>query len=491
MASPSRHLDLAFRPWREPASGKRPRSIWIDEALARKSSDPVNILRGRHEFDICIVGGGFTGLWTAIRLRQMEPTLRVAIVEADRCGTGASGRNSGGIGHWWGKLPTLLRLLGPEDAVRLVRESERAMRDIRAFVTEHQIACDMRDTPSVWSATAPVQIGAWDIVFRAAEKVGLKPPLRPLGKDELKQMFGRGPYLAGVIEEGIMRAQPASLARGLRRVAINLGVEIFELSPVVAIADDSGKIVVRAKEGSIAAEKIVLAANAWMAHLPEFRPYVMVISSDIVVTDPIPEILERLGLRNRPGGHNSRQMLNYGGITPDGRVYLGRGGGTLAYDAHIGPEFDYSAKRAADAEDDFRFLYPELREVPIARAWAGPVDRSTTGLPWFGKLEQDDRVHYAIGYTGHGVGASELGGRILASDLLGRRDEWSSLAECFLRARSGRFPPEPLRYVAGRIVRAAVGRKEHADREGRKPWAIDKSLAKLAPATISDFRKRQ
>ena len=154
------------------------------------------------------------------------------------------------------------------------------------------------------------------------------------------------------------------------------------------------------------------------------------------ITDPIPELLEQYGFRDRPGGHNSRLMLNYGGITQDGRVYVGRGGGTIAYDAHIGPAFDFSAKRAAEVEEDFRFLYPELRDVPIARAWAGPIDRSTTGLPWFGRLEQDERIHYAIGYTGHGVGASALGGRILASALLDRRDEWTALADCFMRART-------------------------------------------------------
>jgi glycine/D-amino acid oxidase-like deaminating enzyme len=169
---------------------------------------------------------------------------------------------------------------------------------------------------------------------------------------------------------------------------------------------------------------------------------------------------------------------------------VGRGGGTLGFAGHVGPAFDFSPKQAAEVEADFRFLYPELRDVPIARAWAGPVDRSTTGLPWFGQLEQDPRVHYAIGYTGHGVGASALGGRILASALLDRRDEWSSLAQCFQRARQGRYPPEPVRYLAGRVVRAAVARKERAEREGRQPWAIDKSLARLAPATISDFRKR-
>ena len=491
MSSGATPVDLLFRRWREPPSGERTRSVWVDEALAREAGESINTLRGTRDVDVCIVGGGFTGLWTAIRLREQDPALRVAIVEADRCGTGASGRNSGGIGHWWGKLPTLLRLLGPDDAVRLLRASEQAIRDIKEFVARHQIVCGLREGPSVWSATAPMQVGAWDVVFRAAAKLGLTPPLRPLSPVELKRMFGTGPYLAGVVEDRVTRSQPALLARGLRRAAISAGAEIFERSPVTRVRGHSQKLSVETAEGHVTAERVVLAANAWMAHLPEFRPYVMVISSDIVVTDPIPELLERHGFRDRPGGHNSRLMLNYGGITPDGRVYVGRGGGTLAYDAHIGPAFDFSPKRAAEVEEDFRFLYPELREVPIARAWAGPIDRSTTGLPWFGQLEQDERIHYAIGYTGHGVGASALGGRILASAVLDRHDEWRALADCFMRARSGRFPPEPLRYVAGHIVRAAVDRKERAEREGRAPWAIDKSLAKLAPATISDFRRRQ
>jgi glycine/D-amino acid oxidase-like deaminating enzyme len=234
----------------------------------------------------------------------------------------------------------------------------------------------------------------------------------------------------------------------------------------------------------------VLAANAWMAHFREFRSDVMVVSSDIVITDPIPDLIERHGLRNRPGSRNSRLMLNYGGITPDGRVYLGRGGGTIAYRAHIGPEFDYSPRQAADIEVDFRYLYPELRDAPIARGWGGPIDRSTTGLPWFGQLA-DPRIHYAIGYAGHGVAASAIAGRVLAAALLGRSNEWSHVAACLLRMRQGRFPPEPIRYLAGRVVRAGVARKERAEHEGRKPSWLDKELAKLAPATVTDvFRRR-
>jgi glycine/D-amino acid oxidase-like deaminating enzyme len=488
LSTPARmSLDLRFRPWRDASPAHR--SLWLEQALAREGPLSARLLEGERKADVCIVGGGFTGLWTAHRLLDHEPSLRIAIVEAADCGSGASGRNSGGMSHWWSKLPALVQLLGPEDARRVLQASIDVLDDIRSFLREREIDCEFRHAPSVWSATAPPQVGAWERMFRAADSLGLAPPHRVLSAEELRAMFGQGPYLAGVIEERAARVQPALLARGLRRTALARGVEIFEHSPVTRIEGGSDALVVHAERGRMQAGRLVLAANAWMAHLPEFRSSIVVVSSDIVVTPPIPDLLERLGMRDRPGGVNSRQMLNYGGLTPDGRVYLGRGGGTLAFAARIGRAFDFSPKQAAEVEEDFRYLYPELCEVPIERAWAGPVDRSATGLPWFGTLRDDARVHYAMGYSGHGVGASALGGRILASAVLGRRDEWTALAGCFERARGGTYPPEPVRYLGGRLVRSAIARKERAEREGRRPARIDTALARLAPATITDPRR--
>ncbi|TWT08681.1 FAD-binding oxidoreductase [Reyranella sp. CPCC 100927] len=486
----SQGIDLRFRRWRPSIATPQHRSLWVDEALTQENVAPTP-LEGEARAGVCIVGGGFTGLWTAIRLRELDPALDVVIVEADLCGTGASGRNSGGIGTWWGKLAPLIRLLGKQEALSVLQASVRAVEDIEAFVAARGIDCDFRHTKSVWSATAPAQVGAWEGAFRAAEQLGLEPPWRRLGEEEMRDLFGhRSPHLAGVMDEHGTRAQPALLARGLRRAAVGAGVRIYERSPVARIADHGAAVKVETTGGAVIADQVVLAANAWMAHLPEFRPYVMVVSSEIVATDPIPELLDKHGMRHRPGGHNSRLMLNYGGITPKGQVYLGRGGGTIAYDAHVGPKFDWSAKQTAEVEDDFRFLYPELEKVPIARSWAGPIDRSTMGLPWFGRLANSERILYGIGYSGHGVGASALGGRILASMVLKRADEWTALEGALQRARHGRYPPEPVRYIGGHLVRAAVARKERAERERRQPTRLDKALARLAPATISEFRRQ-
>jgi glycine/D-amino acid oxidase-like deaminating enzyme len=487
MATDRRTIDYRFRPWRGPP---RVRSLWIDEALARESGEAPQVFAGDVKADVCIVGGGFAGLWTAIRLREFDSNARIVIMEADLCGSGASGRNSGGTGHWWSKLPTLLKALGKDDATFLLNKSVAILDDMADFIAQHGIQCDLRRGSATWTATAPAQLGAWDTMLRAADKIGIDPPYTVLTAEELRAQFGSGPYYAGVVEGGALRIQPAVLARGLRRIACERNVEIFENSPVTQVRSDAAGVSVVTGHGRVLAQQVVLAANAWMAHLPEFRSSVMVVSSDIIATDPIADVLKERGLANRPGSRNSRLMLNYGGKTPDGRVYLGRGGGTIAYDAHIGPEFDYSPKQAREIEADFRYLYPELRDIPITRAWAGPIDRSTIGLPWFGQLG-DDRIHYAIGFAGHGVSATAIAGRAIAARLVGRSDDWTAAAACLWGARQGSFPPEPIRYIGGHFVRAAVLRKELAENAGRAPSTIDTRLAAFAPATVADIGARR
>jgi len=479
-------LDLRLQSWPAPGAAGPHRSLWVRQALAAEQGGAPPPLVGALQADVCIVGGGFSGLWTAIRLLEQAPALKVAIVEADFCGSGASGRNSGGMGHWWPKLPTLLRLLGREDALCVLRHSIEVLDDIRGFIAREQIDCELRSSPSVWSETARGKTGAWHAMFKTARELGIEPPHRVLGSDELRAYFGAGPYVAGIIEDGATRVQPALLARGLMRVAMRMGASVHERSPVLRIVGRPDGIVVQCAGAEIKAAKLVLAANAWMADLPEFAARINVVGSDIVMTDPIPELLDRLGMRGRPGGVNSRLMLNYGGLTADGRVYVGRGGGRIAYGNRVGSHFDASARFAREVEADFRHLYPELREVPVAHAWSGPIDRSATGLPWFGALEADARVHYAIGYSGHGVAASALGGRILAARLLGRDDQWSALGDCFLRARSGHFPPEPWRNIAGHLIRGGVLRKEIAERDGRRPSSIDAWLARYGMASLPD-----
>jgi glycine/D-amino acid oxidase-like deaminating enzyme len=479
-----------MQPWRKHAGTLVTSSLWLHEAMAAEPGFAPLALEGDMRADVCIVGGGFTALWTALRLKEQAPALGVAIVEAGLCGHGASGRNSGATGHWWGRLPVLLRLLGRDDGVQLLQASVAVLDGIRAFVAEHAIDCELHSETSVWSTTYPGQAGAWLPMFKAAELAGMTPPHRVLSASELKDLFGDAPFFSGVAEDNALRVQPAKLARGLRRLAIERGVRVYEASPVTRIASEPAHVRVASAGGSVRAGKVLLAANAWMSHLPALRPFIAVTSSEMVVTEPIPQLLAQRGLQRRPGGINSRLMLNYAGVTPAGRVYMGRGGGSIAWGNRVGPEFDFSARMTAQVEQDFRYLYPELRDVAVAARWSGPIDRSPTGLPWFTTLAGDARIHYAIGYSGHGMGATALAGHVLASQLLERDDAWTHLGRLLLRARSGWYPPEPVRYLAAHAIRRAVAQRDEAMRKGRRPSRLDARLAALATSSLPD-RLRQ
>ncbi|HEY1722966.1 MAG TPA: FAD-binding oxidoreductase [Magnetospirillaceae bacterium] len=487
MASRSDFVDLSFRPWLRRAPH---RSYWLREALASDAMLEQPSLTGDHRYDVCIVGGGFTGLWTAIRLREQDAALRIAIVEADICGSGASGRNSGGTGHWWGKLPTLLRLLGKDDGVQVLNQSVAILDDLRGFIAAEGIDCRLRRGPAAWTTTTKAQVGGWNAVYAAAERAGVTPPYRKMEAAEIRGLFGQGPFFTGVVEENGTRIQPALLARALHRLALARGIDIFEHTPVSFIASREADVLVHLSTGQVAAQQVVLAANAWMAHLPQFRASTMVVSSEIVITDPIPGVLKQHGLENRPGGVTSSPMLNYGGYTPDGRVYVGGGGTTIAYRAQVGAAFEHSPRATASVTRDFRYLYPELTNIPVAESWSGPIDRSTTGLPVFGRLS-DPRIHYAIGYTGHGVAATAIGGRAIADAILDRDTVWTDVARLLRRAHVGIFPSEPLRYLGGRLVQKAVVRKEKAERAQRPAAKADVRLAKLAYVTWPDRQGRR
>jgi putative aminophosphonate oxidoreductase len=451
-------------------------SWWLREAgpLA-----PVTELGGSQRADVCIIGGGFTGLWTALELKRIEPSLDVFVVEADVCGSGASGRNGGFAMTFWHHFIGLERACGGTEALRLARASDAAVAEIGSFCEEYAISAHYRRDGWLWTATNLVQIGAWETTIAAIERHGEHPFERVDGED-LATRSGSGKHIAGVFEPGSATVQPALLARGLLRVARLRGVRVFERSPVIAL-DRAQPLVVRTAHGQVTADRVVVAMGAWTAQLRELRRPFVVVSSDIIITDPIPDQLQRIGWRNGVSISDSRLMVHYYRTTNDGRIAFGKGGGRLAYGARIGGSFTGRSPIEDQVARRLRATYPPLAAVPIAASWTGPIDRTVDGLPFFFSPGWPNLVCGA-GYSGNGVGPSLIGGRTLASLALGIDDEW---ARCGLvrRPPSG-LPAEPWRYVGGRIVRAAVARKECAEDQGRRPTRIDRALAGLAPAGL-------
>jgi len=461
------------------------RSHWLQEALAT-DTDVAPQLEGDLQADVCIVGGGYTGLWTAIRLKERDPSLAVVLIEADICGGGASGRNGGFVLSWWAKFSSLKKLCGGEEAVRLAKASEAAVSEISTFCQTHGIDAHYRYHGWLWAATSLAQIGAWDAVIDDLDHYGVHPFLS-LSPEEVAQRSGSPTHLAGVFEPTAAIVQPALLARGLRRIALKLGVRIFERSAMTALERQTPPRV-RTAHGSVTAERVVLALNAWAARLPEIKRALVVIASDIVATEPIPDRLTKIGWRDGLAISDSRLLVNYYRTTHDGRIAFGKGGGTLAFGGRVGAQFEGASPRAAEVTASLRALYPSLVDVPVKSSWTGPIDRTMSGLPVFGRLGGRPDILYGVGYSGNGVGPSFVGGRILASLALGLADEWASAG--LVQAPLGSFPPEPFRFVGGLVVRAAVARKERAEDAGRHPDAVTMRLAGLAPAGLVPIQEK-
>jgi putative aminophosphonate oxidoreductase len=452
------------------------KSWWLREVAP---VDDVNSLHGSRRADVCVVGGGFTGLWTALRVKELDPTADVVVVEADFCGAGASGRNGGFAMTFWHHFLALERACGTPAALWLARASADAIAELESFCAQHSIDAHYRRDGWLWTATNAAQLGAWERTIAAIERHGEKPFVA-VTAEELQARSGSRAHIAGVFEPLSATIQPAALARGLVRLARQQGVEVFERSPMVAL-DRSARLSVRTPGGNVDADRVVIAMNAWSARLRELHRALVVVASDVVITDAAPEVLARTGWRDGVSISDSRLMVHYYRTTLDGRIAFGKGGGRLGYDARIGASFTGPSPMERELAARLRAVYPSFAAIPITASWMGPIDRTVDGLPFYHALGRPDLICGA-GYSGNGVGPSVLGGRILASMALGRDDDW---ARCGLvRPPPKGLPPEPFRYLGGRVVRSAVARKERAEDAGRRAAGVDRALARLAPAGL-------
>ena len=259
--------------------------------------------------------------------------------------------------------------------------------------------------------------------------------------------------------------QPALLAQALRRAALDDGIRIAEHSRARRIATTrSGEVIIETDGGSLTAGAAVLAINAATAGFAPLRSRLAVSSTHMIVTEPVPDVLDETGWTGGECISSARRYLHYFRTTADGRIAFGWGGGRIAYGARIGRRIEVDPAMPRLLSRDILRFFPGLRGRRIDAAWGGPIDVSPNHVPCIGTLP-DARIHYACGFTGNGVGPAHLVGETLASLALGADDEYSRSA--LIEPEQVPVPPEPFRYVGGTLVRAALLRKdtlEDADR---------------------------
>jgi glycine/D-amino acid oxidase-like deaminating enzyme len=466
---------IRFRKRRVRTSGAR--SLWLQEELGSSEPYEYQHFEGHQKTDVCIIGGGFTGLWTALEIKRIAPGTEVTLVEADICGSGASGRNGGFALTWWGHFTQLVRLCGPDDAVKLCQRAERAVQQITEFAAANGIPEAVQMSGWVWAATSAEQVGDWEQTLALLERFGQSPYQR-LSRDEIAKLAGSQQHLDGVFEPISASIQPAKLARALARAARAAGVQIYEHSQVAAVEYGPHTSVVLDR-GSITTDQVVLAVNAWAAQIPEIGAGLMVVASDVIATEPIPERLAAIGMDRGVCVSDSRRLVHYYRPTLDGRLVFGKGGGALAYNHQITRKFDHPGRRTAMIRSHMIRTYPTLWDVPIADAWSGPIDYSLSRLPFFVRLRDAPSVVVCAGFSGDGVGPSRLAGEILAQMATGSGD--GDLPKALRTVPSVRLPPEPVRYLGGHLVHRAIVRKERAQDLNLKPKRLESFLASLDP----------
>jgi glycine/D-amino acid oxidase-like deaminating enzyme len=433
---------------------------WLEEAVdALGPVTPTRPLAVDTTADVVIVGGGYLGMWTAWQLKELEPNADIVILEAGLCGHGPSGRNGGFVSTLWDDLPKLRQVAGDSGALEVCRASERALRGIGDWTRENGVDAWYLPAPRLDVATTPAQIGTWDEDVAECAEVGAPDEIVQIDAGAARAICDSPLFLGGVLFEKSATVQPARLSLGLRARLLERGVRIHEHTRVTKLSRDA---LAETAAGTVRASHAVLAVNSAAAGFPGHRLSLAVASSHIVLTEPVPDVLEELAWTGGESIADGRTMLHYLRTTPDGRIVFGWGGGRMGLGGRALGRLEVDSGVVARIRGSLVRFFPQLRGRSVTHAWGGPIDVSPTHLPIFGSRGV---VHHGYGFTGNGVGPSYLGGEILARLALDRRDEMTRLA--IVDPPRKLFPPEPLRYAGGTLIRQALVRKDAAEDAGR------------------------
>jgi len=447
---------------------------WIKEAGGVTSRPPLDTDR---DADLLIVGGGYTGMWTAWHARRLAPDARIVLLESEPvCGRGPSGRNGGFVEGLWTTLASMRARWGDAPALAAAHAAEEAVEQIAAFCAAEDVDAWFRRGGYLEVSTTPAHDGTGRAALEACRELGVPDKLREVDAAEVRSRCASPEFRAGVMEPGAATVQPARLALAIRRRLIEEGVEIYESSPVRRFREAADGVEATTATGArVRAPRGILAIGA-AAKAGPLRGRLTVASSHIVITEPVPDVIEKLGWTGGEAITDGRSLVHYFRTTPDGRIAFGWGGGRIAMGTrlHGRTEVDPDVAKA-----DHRHLleyFPDLAGRRVTHAWGGPIDASPTHLPAIHTLKSG-RAWVAAGYTGNGVGPSNMVGRTLASLALGRDDEEARLA--FVDPKSPRVPPEPFHWVGGEAIRLGILRKEEAEMEGRRPGRLASAVARV------------
>ncbi len=422
------------------------KSFWLgnDEYTAGPS------LEGDLEVDVAIVGAGFTGLSTAFHLHKADPSLRIAILESEVVGYGASGRNAGFSMTKIGMMHSFTATrFGKTKAREAHLYADRAVTLLKDLIEELDLDCDYEHTGFLWVATSEKYSKRLLKEIALVHRLGLTGVNLIEHADLIERV--NSPLYKGPAwwepNTGILN--PAKLSREWRRVLDGAGVPIYENTPVLTMDMAAGRQRLRTPHGTVTANKVVLATNAWTHEFPQLATKQVPVWTYIVLTEPLTdEQLDSIGWRGREGVEDFRDLVHYYRLTADNRLLMG--GRDVGLGDGKGMGFDDSPQTWERLRDDIRAIFPGLRDVRFSHAWGGPVSATLDMFPAIGYAGSKDVV-YSMGCVGHGVSTTHLNGQTIRDLVLERDTDLTDVF--FVNRKLIPFPPGGLGHaVAGQIA---------------------------------------
>ena len=438
-------------------------SLW-HATMPASEWTPRAPLPGDRSVDVAIVGGGYTGLWTAYYLHRADPTLRIAVIEANVVGFGASGRNGG----WCSALlPMSLEAMtkshGRDAAVRLQRAMNATVAEVGAVTVAEGIDCHFAHGGYLHMARSTMQSDRIRADIAEQRRFGFtEEDVRWLDAGEAAERLNVTNGHGAAFTPHCAAIHPARLARGLAEVVERQGTTIYEATPATDI--ESRRVVTA--HGTVTADVIVRATEAFTPSFTGMRRAVAPIYSLMIATEPLPDAaFDSIGLRHRETFNDGRRMIIYGQRTADNRFAFGGRGAPYHFASAMKPEYDRNTKVHDGLRETLRELFPQIGDVAVSHRWGGAV---AAARDWWCSAGYDKAagIAWAGGYVGDGVGTTNLSGRTLADLITGADSDLVDLP--WVGHRSRKWEPEPLRWIGiNGMVKLPVGADAYELRTGK------------------------
>ncbi|CAB4760765.1 unannotated protein [freshwater metagenome] len=436
-------------------SHMQPQLYWLDADPLEPEVHPTLI--GETTTDLCIVGAGYTGLWTALLAKEKSPERKVIIIEQLETGAGASGRNGGfcsyslthGFMNGYSRFKDEMAIIE-----RLGREN---LEGIEATIKKHKIDCGFELTGEISVANEEWQMEG--IIEEANLRNSFGDNVEVLSRKEMQSRVNSPLSVGGLWDpDGTALVDPARLVWGLEQACIASGVQIYENTSALRLERTSTGIIVHTPYGSVFAQKVALATNVYRSLVRSAKKYVVPVYDFQLVTEPLtPAQMESIGWKNREGLSEAGNQFHYYRLTKDNEILWGGYDAIYNFRGKVRHEYESSAETYAHLAEAFLETFPQLQGIKFTHGWGGAIDTCSRFTQFWGQAHRG-KVAYVMGYTGLGVGASRFGAQVMLDLLDGEDNERTRLR--MVRKKPLPFPPEPFKFIFIRLTQWSINKSD-------------------------------